>query len=497
MNEQDLFRLCLSRCGRIDERDRLEEEWLILKKTNTLSVLLRFVRLIPFLKGPWFVRGSAGCSIIIYLLGGSLFHPIDYELSLERFANIHRKTLGDIDIDVSASLRESIFQSISMEFPGKAGRISSKIYFREKSARRHYHSLILHREWRDDDEEKARSLEGQFRHYSLHVGGLCFWDNVIPKTYLLKYTPGQSLPQLSLDKHDIQDKKLFKIDILNNHAIDFLRAVDPSFDWSAFRVCDDKKVWNLIQQGDTMGVLYGESPMMKRCMKTIRPSSLLELALCFSLIRPMNRRVRHRLEKDPSYADYVKTMNEPYFDDDWIRWLAKTRRLNMADALRRRMAKDPMETKIKGYGFCRSHALHYAILIYTQAYYKAYHPLLFYCALLNQNKGQRMYDKWVYVIDAFHHQVYLSDVPLSKRKKTRLIVSKSKNTLVPEGGVQRRLFPLLIKQQLAQTGLFSTNPSTCLSMFDGRVACTRPLTPDISASHVYDSSQKIFADILL
>ena len=238
--------------------------------------------------------------------------------------------------------------------------------------------------------------------------------------------------------------------------------------------------------------------MMKRCLQQIRPSSLMELALCFALIRPMNRRVRHKLQKNPSYADYVKTMEEPYFDDDWIRWLAKKHKLSQADAdaLRRRMAKDPKELYLKGYGFCRSHALHYALLIYIQAYYKVHKLVDFYRVLFQQTtKQMRLYDRWVYVVDAFHHKIYLQDVP--QNKKIRLLVNKTKTGLIPEGGVQKRLFPLPIPQQIKQTGLFSTRSGMSLKSLHNWVACERRLSDCISAQHIYDASRGEFIDQII
>lgn len=488
MEEDAVFRECLARCKRQDEEERLLQEWKLLKQTNTLSILCRFIQLMPLLgdEHPWFVRGSAGCSMVVYLMGGSLFHPIDYGLSLERFTNIHRKTIGDIDIDVSPDRRPDIFKNIQAAFPEKVGRVSSRVFYRKKSAEKCYKG-----------KKPSHAVVGTFRHYSLHVGGLCFWEEPIPQKYILRSCPTQPLPQLRLDKNDIQEQKMHKIDVLNNHAIKVILDIDPLFSWKTFskKHWTDPKVWALIQQGDTMGVLYGESPMMKRCLALIRPSSMLELALCFSLIRPMNRRVRFRLEKNPSYADHIKTMKEPYFDDDWIRWLARTRGLSLADAdaLRRRMARDPTESKLKGYGFCRSHALHYAFLIYVQAYYKVYFPAMFYCAILNQKKGMRMYDKWVYVIDAFLHGIFVRDIPVNT--KSRFVVSK-KGDLIPEGGVQRRLFPLSVSQQFVQYGLFSTNDKTKLDFFSGKIACSRRLSTEITACHVFDSSLNQFINVL-
>lgn len=502
----NLYQICLKKCKRQDEQERLQQEWEVLETTNILPILEQFVRILPYIDGQWFVRGSAGCSLIIYLLGGSRFHPIDFDLSLERFTNIHRKTLGDIDIDVFPSRRPNIYKRIGKAFPRCVGRLSNRNTYKERSSRRKYLTNIqnIHsrREsssyhWTREDLDAAKIWEGTFSHYSLHVGGLCFWEKPIPSKYIFK-SDQSPIPQLTLDKHDVQEKKLFKVDILNNHALEFVALIDPLFQLDSFtpEKCNHKEVWELIQRGDTMGVLYGESPMMKRCLQQIRPSNLLELALCFSLIRPMNRRVRHKLDKYPFYAEYIKQFHEPYFDDDWIRWLAKRHKLSLADAdsLRRRLAKDPKELRIKGYGFCRSHALHYALLIYIQSYYKLHFPLEFYKVLLNQApKQKRMYERWVYVIDAFSHHVYIQDCPT--HKKTSLVIHKSSMSLRPEGGIQRRLFPLPLKEQIRQSkGLFATKKGMSLQVLDQWVACERKLSPNVSSIHVFDAKKGQFVD---
>ena len=59
--------------------------------------IVRYARQNDILVGPG--RGSASGSIVSYLLGITKVDPLKYDLMFERFLNIARKNMPDIDLD--------------------------------------------------------------------------------------------------------------------------------------------------------------------------------------------------------------------------------------------------------------------------------------------------------------------------------------------------------------------------------------------------------------
>ena len=57
-------------------------------------------------------RGSAGDSIVAYVLGITRVDPIRHDLLFERFINEGRTTYPDVDIDFASSRREEVIQYV-------------------------------------------------------------------------------------------------------------------------------------------------------------------------------------------------------------------------------------------------------------------------------------------------------------------------------------------------------------------------------------------------
>lgn len=65
-------------------------------------------------------RGSAGGSLVCYLLGITNIDPVKYNLLFERFLNPERVSMPDIDTDVKTSLRPLIIRYLKWKFGEKA-----------------------------------------------------------------------------------------------------------------------------------------------------------------------------------------------------------------------------------------------------------------------------------------------------------------------------------------------------------------------------------------
>jgi DNA polymerase III subunit alpha len=83
------------------------------------------------------VRGSAGGSLLMYLIGVSAVNPLKHNLSFARFitpGRIAANTLPDVDIDISTSGRERVLEYLEQTYGDRFCRISTDALMKLKSA---------------------------------------------------------------------------------------------------------------------------------------------------------------------------------------------------------------------------------------------------------------------------------------------------------------------------------------------------------------------------
>lgn len=143
----------VKRVGRMDWKNkeyvtRFRKEWETLVNNGTINLAGYFVPLINIYKlyednkeltGPG--RGSAGGSLLAYLIGITHVDPIKYNLSFERFLTLDRikqNVLPDIDVDLPS--RELLYHKngrdgyLDMAYSGKYAAVSTRGLIRLKSA---------------------------------------------------------------------------------------------------------------------------------------------------------------------------------------------------------------------------------------------------------------------------------------------------------------------------------------------------------------------------
>ena len=124
---------------------QLAEEYELIDKNRFAPVFLQVRTVLEIVKSlghvPHIIRGSAGSSLVTYLLGITHVDPILNGIELARFMNHLRKDMPDIDIDVPYNRREEIYGLIAKRFPNQVGRVSNynlwtdKVNTRTKSNR--------------------------------------------------------------------------------------------------------------------------------------------------------------------------------------------------------------------------------------------------------------------------------------------------------------------------------------------------------------------------
>jgi error-prone DNA polymerase len=305
------------------------------------------------------------------------------------------------------------------------------------------------------------------RHLSIHVGGMIVSSKPISEMVPLERARAEGRVVCQWDKDGVDDAGLIKVDLLGlrmlsliDEAVRLVKATEgKELDLESLPE-DDPPVYDLIGRADTIGVFQVESRAQMQSLPRVRPRSLEDLGIEVAIIRPgplqgdmvhpyMRRRnaeerVSHLhpllepilretlgvilfqeqvLQVAMAIAGFSageanrlrKTMGRKNGKAEMAKWL---------DAFVQGAAKKNIEKglaeKIFGliggfaeFGFCKSHAMSFALLCFRSAFLKLYYPAEFYCALLN-NQPMGFYIPEVVVGDARRHGIEVLPVDIEK-----------------------------------------------------------------------------------
>jgi error-prone DNA polymerase len=173
--------------------DRLRQELDIIDQQQFAPHFARVLEILELTKDiPHITRGSAGSSLVCYLLGITDVDPVAYNIPLARFLNPLRDDLPDIDIDFSQKFHKQVLERIYRHWPGRAARLSNYVKYRTKSAEKEALKRVCGIKGKDlkgrrpmhlvpPEHKKAWSelsakLIGKKRCISKHPGGVVVFD---------------------------------------------------------------------------------------------------------------------------------------------------------------------------------------------------------------------------------------------------------------------------------------------------------------------------------
>ena len=316
--------------------DRLKYELEVVRQTQFAHYFLvvwdivSFARRHNILCG---VRGSAAASLILYCLGVTDVDPLIHGLVFERFLNVERKEMPDIDLDFQDERRDEVISYVAQKYGHDHvaqiitfGTLGARAALRDVGRalgmpypqvdqiarmvpfgigmtleRALQENSELHRIYQEDSVvhglvDSAMKLEGVARHASTHAAGV-----VISREPLVDYVPlqqvskgnakGMVMTQFSMD--DISRIGLLKLDLLGLANLTILarakeiiaqnRGVD--LDLSHLPL-DDAKTFELLSSGETSGVFQLEGGGMRRYLRELKPATFSDVAAMVALYRP-------------------------------------------------------------------------------------------------------------------------------------------------------------------------------------------------------------------
>ena len=279
------------------------------------------------------VRGSAAGSLALYCLGITDVNPLQYDIVFERFLNIERRELPDVDMDFQDDRREEVINYIVARYGREHvaqiitfGTLGAKASIRDvgRALEMPYAevdriarlvpsrlNMTLDKAMEESDElrevygadesiralvDTAKGLEGTTRHSSTHAAGIVISDEPLSEHVpLQRPTKGddQSTPVTQYAMDPVADLGLLKLDILGLSNLSILaNALELIAETHEVRYkpseipLDDGAAFELLSRGDTVGVFQMEGSGMTRSIKDLKPSSLGDVAAMIALYRP-------------------------------------------------------------------------------------------------------------------------------------------------------------------------------------------------------------------
>ncbi|MFG2331845.1 DNA polymerase III subunit alpha [Streptomyces sp. NPDC048604] len=297
--------------------------------------------------------------------------------------------------------------------------------------------------------ELVEGLDALPRGIAMHPCGVLLSDaSLLTRTPVVP-TSGEGLPMSQFDKEDVEDLGLLKLDVLGvrmqsamAHAVAELeRAAGERVDIDAVPA-GDPATYRLIRSAETLGCFQIESPGQRDLVGRLQPANFHDLVVDISLFRPgpvaadmVRPFIEARHGRTPArypHPDLEEALKETYgvvvFHEQIIRIVSIMTgcRRDEADQVRRGLSHPESQGKIKtwfaqeatrrgyaqevvartweiveafgSYGFCKAHAVAFAVPTYQSAWLKAHHPAAFYAGLLTHDPG--MYPKRLLLADA-------------------------------------------------------------------------------------------------
>ena len=476
----------------LEYKDRLDHELSIIIEMKYASYFLIVSDYIKWAKnndipvGPG--RGSGAGSLVAWCLSITDVDPIKFNLIFERFLNPDRISMPDFDIDFCEDKRDLVFEYLTKKYKDSVahiitfGKLKARMVIRDVGrvlglpygfvdsiskmipfdpSRPQSLSECIAGEPRlqklvnEDTRVKkltdlSLKLEGLNRNVATHAAGVVIADKKLTDVVPLykDVSANLLLPSTQFDMYSAENAGLVKFDFLGlktltviNNTQKLVRKINKDFDIENISY-EDQKVFDLLSNGNTVGLFQVESAGMREALVQMKPNHIEDIIALVALYRPgpmsniptYNDCKHGRQAPDylhPLLEDILKPTYGVIIYQEQVMQIAQKLSgftAGQADLLRRAMGKKKraeLEKQKQGfiagalkngiakdvaagiflkiepfaeYGFNKSHAAAYAIISYQTAFLKTYYPKEFIAASMtmdisNQNKLSEFYEE--------------------------------------------------------------------------------------------------------
>ena len=473
-------------------KDRLDHELKIIIEMKYASYFLIVSDYIKWAKnndipvGPG--RGSGAGSLVAWCLSITDVDPIKFNLIFERFLNPDRISMPDFDIDFCEEKRDLVFKYLTTKYKDSVAHIITFGKLKARMVIRDVGRVLglpygfvdsiskmipfdpsrplsltecinseprLQKLIKEDSRVKkltdlSLKLEGLNRNIATHAAGVVIADKKLTESVPLykDMSADLLLPSTQFDMYSAENAGLIKFDFLGLKTLTVINKTQKLInkkkkDFTIENInFEDQKVFDLLSNGNTVGLFQLESTGMTEALMQMKPNHLEDIIALVALYRP------GPMSNIPTYNDCKHGKQSPDYLHPYLEDILKptygviiyqeqvmqiAQKLSgftagEADILRRAMGKKKraelekqkqrfIDGAVKNgiakdiaagiflkiepfaeYGFNKSHAAAYAIIAYQTAHLKTYYPNEFFSASMtmdisNQNKLSEFYEE--------------------------------------------------------------------------------------------------------
>ncbi len=312
--------------GRYRERMFYELEIIAHKKyTDYFKVIADMVQYAKtqMLVGP--ARGSSCGSLVCYLLGITDIDPLLHGLIFERFIDLTRSDLPDVDIDFADDKRDLVFEYLENKYGNeRVARLGTVSRYKAKSAiaetakavkipsyeADQISEIIIKRNDGDDRADYcivdsltdadiggellkrypsiivAAQLEAHARHSGIHAAGVLITNEPI-NNFVARDVKNNSV---HLDKYDCEALNLMKVDCLGLRTLSIIADCLDQVGWDketllAFPL-DYAPAYSLLQSRLFSGVFQFTGKALQNLCRKVKPDRFTDLVSLTALARP-------------------------------------------------------------------------------------------------------------------------------------------------------------------------------------------------------------------
>jgi len=318
--------------GEVKQRVHMELEVINSMGFSTYFLIvwdfIRFAKKSGITVGPG--RGSVAGSIVAYALGITDVDPLKYGLIFERFLNVSRISMPDIDIDFDGDRRDEVIKYVRNNYGDD--RVAQIITFGAMKARAAVRDVAramdipvseadivakmipskaditieeaittskeLRKKISGDSKLKklieiSKGLEKLVRHPSTHAAGVVISPDPLTSVVPLYRDAKSGVISTQYQAKNLEDVGLIKMDFLGLKNLTIIQRCLKSLGEAGLTVPDmgrldleDKAVYSLLSRGKSMGVFQLESSGMQNLLKRLIPNRFNDIIAVLALYRP-------------------------------------------------------------------------------------------------------------------------------------------------------------------------------------------------------------------